>query len=66
MFSFSSLAIVSGLKHLQLSRPGATQRLLPTQRFVLGAVLVYQLALLHRAKNGDDLWIGLKSCLLAA
>jgi hypothetical protein len=37
-----------------------TRGLIPTRRFVLGAVLVYQLALLHRFENGADLRVGLK------
>ncbi len=43
-----------------------TRGLVPTQRFVLGAVLVYQLALLHRFESGDDLRVGLKPYLQAA
>lgn len=43
-----------------------TRGLVSTQRFVLGAVLVYQLALLHRFENGDDLRVGLKPYLQAA
>lgn len=43
-----------------------TRGLVPTQRFVLGAVLLYQLALLHRFENGDDLRVGLKPYLQAA
>ncbi|MHB8993507.1 MAG: transposase [Chloroflexota bacterium] len=43
-----------------------TRGLVPTQRFVLGAVLVYQLALLHRFDSGDDLRVGLKPYLQAA
>jgi Transposase DDE domain len=38
----------------------------PTRRFALGAVLVYQLTLLHRFEHGQHLRVGLKSCLLAA
>jgi hypothetical protein len=38
----------------------------PTRRFALGAVLVYQLTLLHRFAHGQPLRIGLKACLLAA
>jgi Transposase DDE domain len=37
-----------------------------TRRFVLGAVLVYQLTLLHRHALGPDLRAGLKPCLRAA
>lgn len=43
-----------------------TKGLLPTARFVLGAVLVYQLTLLHRFEYGDDLRVGLKPYLQAA
>ncbi len=37
-----------------------------TQRYVLGAVWVYQLLLLYRAQTGRDLRVGLKACLRAA
>jgi len=37
-----------------------------TRRFLLGAVLVYQLVLLHRLALGADLRAGLKPCLRAA
>jgi hypothetical protein len=37
-----------------------------TARFVLGAVLVYQLTLLHRSEIGADLRVGLKPFLQAA
>jgi len=37
-----------------------------TRRFVLGAVLVYQLTLLRRFEHGHDLRVGLKACLKAA
>jgi hypothetical protein len=43
-----------------------TKGLIPTQRFALGAVFVYQLALLYRFENGLDLCIGLKAFLKAA
>jgi hypothetical protein len=43
-----------------------TRGLVPTQRFALGAVLVYQLTLLHRAEAGADLRVGLKPFLQAA
>ena len=43
-----------------------TRGLVPTRRFVLGALLVYQLALLHRFESGDDLRVGLKPYLQAA
>lgn len=37
-----------------------------TKRFALGAILVYQLALLYRFQNGLELCVGLKSFLKAA
>lgn len=37
-----------------------------TQRFALGAVLVYQIALLHRFEQGLELCVGLKPFLQAA
>jgi hypothetical protein len=40
--------------------------LIPTQRFVLGAIFVYQLALLYRFEHGLDLCIGLKAFLKLA
>jgi hypothetical protein len=43
-----------------------TRGLVATSRFVLGAVLVYQLALLHRFKTGGSLRVGLKPFLKAA
>jgi hypothetical protein len=43
-----------------------TRGLVPTQRFALGAVLVYQLTLLLRAEAGADLGVGLKPFLQAA
>ncbi len=43
-----------------------TRGLVATQRFALGAVLVYQLTLLHRAEAGADLRVGLKPFLQAA
>jgi hypothetical protein len=43
-----------------------TRGRLATQRFALGAVLVYQLTLLHRAEAGADLRVGLKPFLQAA
>jgi hypothetical protein len=43
-----------------------TRGLAATRRFALGAVLVYQLALLHRFATGDDLRVGLKAFLCAA
>ncbi len=47
-------------------RPVPTRGLLATSRFVLGAVLVYQLTLLHRFEQGQDLRVGLKPFLQAA
>lgn len=43
-----------------------TKGLVNTRRFALGAVLVYQLALLYRYENGLDLNVGLKAFLKAA
>jgi hypothetical protein len=43
-----------------------TRGLTATQRYVLGAVLVYQLTLLHRSQIGGDLRVGLKALLKAA
>jgi hypothetical protein len=43
-----------------------TRGLVATQRWVLGAVLVYQLTLLYRYATGGTLRVGLKSCLRAA
>jgi len=43
-----------------------TKGLIPTRRYVLGAVLVYQLTLLHRFETGGDLRVGLKPLLQAA
>lgn len=43
-----------------------TKGLIATQRFALGTVLVYQLALLHRHETGGDLRLGLKPLLQAA
>ncbi|HEY3033155.1 MAG TPA: hypothetical protein VGJ54_00650 [Streptosporangiaceae bacterium] len=43
-----------------------TRGLVPTQRFALGAVLVYQLTLLHRFEAGADLRVGLQPFLQAA
>ena len=37
-----------------------------TRRFALGAIFVYQLALLYRFQNGLDLNVGLKAFLKAA
>jgi hypothetical protein len=46
--------------------PVPTKGLVATRRFALGAVLVYQLALLYRAEQGLDLNVGLKAFLKAA
>ena len=46
--------------------PVPTRGLAATSRFVLGAVFVYQLTLLHRFATGADLRIGLKPFLQAA
>lgn len=43
-----------------------TKGLINTQRFVLGAIFVYQLALLYRFEHGLDLRVGLKAFLKAA
>ena len=43
-----------------------TKGLRNTQRFALGAILVYQLALLYRHEHGLDLNVGLKPFLQAA
>jgi hypothetical protein len=43
-----------------------TRGLVATRRYVLGAVLVYQLALLHRFVTGGNLRVGLKPLLKAA
>jgi Transposase DDE domain len=43
-----------------------TRGLVATRRYVLGAVLVYQLTLLHRHEHGGDLRVGLKPFLKAA
>jgi len=48
------------------SRPVPTKGLIPTQRHVLGAVLVYQLALLYRFQTHGSLRVGLKPLLQAA
>ena len=46
--------------------PVPTRGLVATGRFVLGAVLVYQLTLLHHHRAGLDLRVGLKPFLQAA
>jgi len=43
-----------------------TKGLIATQRFALGALFVYQLALLYRFENDLDLCVGLKHFLKAA
>jgi plasmid stabilization system protein ParE len=43
-----------------------TKGLIATQRFALGAIFVYQLALLYRFENDLDLCVGLKAFLKAA
>jgi len=43
-----------------------TKGLIATQRFALGAIFVYQLALLYRFENNLDLCVGLKAFLKAA
>jgi hypothetical protein len=43
-----------------------TKGLVATKRFALGAVFVYQLALLYRFEKGMDLRVGLKPFLRAA
>jgi hypothetical protein len=43
-----------------------TKGQLNTARFALGAVLVYQLALLYQHEHGQDLRVGLKAFLKAA
>lgn len=43
-----------------------TKGLLNTARFALGAVLVYQMALLHQYEHGQNLRVGLKAFLKAA
>ena len=43
-----------------------TKGLIPTRRYVLGAVFVYQLTLLYRSQTGGDLRVGLKPFLQAA
>lgn len=43
-----------------------TRGLVATRRYVLGALVVYQLTLLHRHQHGADLRVGLKPFLKAA
>lgn len=56
--------LLKGLFDLHAGVP--TRGHLPTQRFILGAVFVYQLALLYRFDHGLPLQRGLKSFLRAA
>lgn len=46
--------------------PVPTKGQVATQRWVLGAVFLYQLLLLYRFQRGQDLRVGLKACLHAA
>ncbi len=46
--------------------PVPPRGLINTQRFALGAILVYPLALLHRFEQGLSLNVGLKAFLKAA
>jgi hypothetical protein len=46
--------------------PVPTRGLRATRRYVLGAVLVYQLTLLYRQQQGAHLRVGLKPLLKAA
>ena len=43
-----------------------TKGLINTQRFALGAIFVYQIALLYRFEHGLDLRVGLKAFRKAA
>lgn len=47
-------------------RPVPIKGRVPTRRWVLGAILVYQLRQLHRFEQGQDLRVGLKPCWCAA
>jgi hypothetical protein len=49
-----------------ISRPVPTCGLRATRRLLLGAVFVYQLAVLHRHLTGAPLRVGLKPFLQAA
>jgi hypothetical protein len=49
-----------------VTRAVPTKGLIATQSYVLGAVLVYQLALLYRCQTGGSLRAGLKPLLQAA
>jgi hypothetical protein len=46
--------------------PVPTRGLMATQRYILGAVFVYQLTLLYRAETHGDLRVGLKAFIRAA
>jgi len=46
--------------------PVPTKGLVATQRHILGAIVAYQLLLLHRFERGQDLRAGLKARLRAA
>ena len=46
--------------------PVPTKGWVNTQRFALGAIFVYQLALLHRFEQGLETCVGLKAFLKAA
>jgi Transposase DDE domain len=50
----------------ELGQQVPTRGLCRTQRWALGAILVYQLTLLHRSAHGGDLRVGLKAFLKAA
>ena len=62
-----SLAIESFNEHFKgifdIHGSVPTRGLVPTQRFALGAIFVYQLTLLHRFEHGQDLRVGLKAFL---
>lgn len=49
-----------------ISRPVPTRGVRATRRLLLGGVLVYQLAILHRHQVGESLRVGLKPFLQAA
>jgi hypothetical protein len=65
-----SLAIESFNEHFKGIFDGhgqvPTKGLINTQRFALGAIFVYQLALLYRFQHGLDLNVGLKAFIKAA
>ena len=58
------MAHVKGIFGVHGSVP--TKGVRNTKRFALGAILVYQLALLYRFEHGLDLNVGLKPFLQAA